>query len=69
MMDKKFYTPGMMPTQGIGVTGNKIKISKGDMVSKVIPGSVNHKKKMRNKSLSKTAHYKNPLRGFSPDHQ
>lgn len=69
MIDKKFYTPGVVPTHEIGVTGNKLKVNKGDVVQKIIPGSVNHKKKMRNKSLSKTAHYKNPLRGLSPENR
>lgn len=67
MVDKKFYTPGVVPTHGIGVLGNKIKISHGDVMHKIMPGSLNHKKKIRNKSLSKTAQYKNPLRAFSPE--
>jgi len=68
MYEKKFYTPGVVPTHGIGVTGNKMNLAKGDTsnkISNVLGGNV--KKRIKNKSLSKTAHYKNPLRGFSPE--
>ena len=69
MYDKKFYTPGVVPPHGIGVTGNKIKINQGENSQKVGNALGKVHKKFRNKSLSKTANYKNPLRGLSPDNQ
>jgi len=67
MYDKKFYSPGVVPTHGIGITGNKMQIAKGDAPQKTGLPIGKMQKKIRNKSLSKTAYYKNPLRGLSPE--
>ena len=57
----------MVPTHGVGIDVNKIKMTKGDTAQQIELIMGKAQKKVRNKSLSKTSHYKNPLRGLSPE--
>lgn len=61
--DQNFYTPGVMPSHGIGVTGNKIIISKGETQKiNTALGEPSKKEKGKTKGLSKTGNFINQLK-------
>lgn len=61
--DQNFYASAVMPSHGIGVTGNKIIINKGETqkINSAL-GEPYKKEKGKSKGLSKTGNFVNQLR-------
>jgi hypothetical protein len=60
-VDQNFFTPGVTQPHGIGVTGNKMNIVKGD-IHKLSLAQGEPKKKIKNKGFSKTGNFIHHLR-------
>jgi hypothetical protein len=65
--EQNFFTYAL-PANHIGVTGNKMKLAKGEATQK-INSALMGTKKVKSKSISKPSAYINHLRDTSPLHE
>lgn len=59
-----FYSAA--PSSAIGVTGNKMRIAKGETTQKINAVLLDTKKKVKSKNPNKTSPYMHHVRGISP---
>ena len=60
-VDQNFFPPGVVQPHGIGVTGNKMNIGKGD-IHKLSSAQGEPKKKIKNKGFSNTGNFIHQLK-------